>query len=111
MNARKTVDRLQHLNDSGLIPSELIKSKNKTEVTSFVRQLIEDDNVYGRFDQPIDDDPVHAALMSENAVDRMRRFLVETKRSSPAHELWDPDKIVNQLCSMKRCHKMFKVIL
>lgn len=73
VSARKWTDRLQHVNDGGLIPKNLIKFKNKVEVTSVVRNILVDDEMYRRFDKPLDDDRDYVALVAETAAERMRR--------------------------------------
>lgn len=74
---RRTIDRLQHLNDDNVIPNKLIKSKNKVEVTSFVYNNINkvDNKNFIRFDKPLDDDPHYVAIMSETVDDRLQKFL------------------------------------
>ncbi|XP_025191720.1 uncharacterized protein LOC112591971 [Melanaphis sacchari] len=79
VDVRRTIDRLQHLNDDNVIPTKLIKSKNKVEVTSFVCNMISnvDNKNFKQFDKPIDDDPHYLALISETADDRLQKFLWE----------------------------------
>jgi len=74
-HARKSIDRLQHVNDDNLIPKNLIISKNKEGVASVVYELIVNDEVYGQFDQPTDDEPDYGALVSETAAERMHRVM------------------------------------
>ncbi|CAH1731101.1 unnamed protein product [Aphis gossypii] len=77
VDMRRTIDRLQHLNDDNVIPNKIIKSKNKVEVTSFVCNSINkvDNKNFKRFDKPLDDDPHYVALISETADDRLQKFL------------------------------------
>ncbi|VVC36556.1 Hypothetical protein CINCED_3A005674 [Cinara cedri] len=69
-DARKTIDRLRHVNDNGVIPKKLIKSKNKLEVATVVNDLINNDHLYSRFDRSLDGN-----VVPETGVDRMRAFL------------------------------------
>lgn len=75
LDMRKTIDRLQHLNEKDIIPTKLLKSKNVSEVTSFIFGMIRNDEVYGRFDKPVDDEPRYVAQISETAEDRFKKFL------------------------------------
>jgi hypothetical protein len=79
VDMRRTIDRLQRLNDDNVIPNKLMKYKNKVGVTSFVCNIINNvnDKKFKRFDKPIDDDPRYIALISETADDRLQRFLWE----------------------------------
>uniref|UniRef100_A0A2S2N7W4 Uncharacterized protein n=1 Tax=Schizaphis graminum TaxID=13262 RepID=A0A2S2N7W4_SCHGA len=85
---RRTIDRLQRLNDDNVIPNKLIKYKNKVGVTSFVCNMINnvDDKKFKKFDKPIDDDPRYVALISETADDRLQKFLWENYN----HEIMSP---------------------
>ncbi|XP_003246494.1 uncharacterized protein LOC100572868 [Acyrthosiphon pisum] len=74
VDMRKTIDRLQHVNDRDIIPTKLIKSKKMIEVTSFIFEMISNDEVYSRFDMPLDDEPRYVAQISETAEDRFKNF-------------------------------------
>lgn len=74
---RKTIDRLQHVNERDVIPTKLIKSKKISEVTSFIFEMISNDEVYSRFDKPFDDEPRYVAQISETAEDRFKKFQKE----------------------------------
>lgn len=74
---RKTIDRLQHVNEKDVIPTKLIKSKKMSEVTYFIFEMISNDDVYSRFDKPLDDEPRYVAQISETAEDRFKKFLEE----------------------------------
>jgi len=78
---RKTIDRLQHVNDKDVIPTKLIKSKKMSEVTYFIFEMISNDKVYSRFDKPLDDEPRYVAQISETAEDRLKKFLWENYQS------------------------------
>ncbi|XP_028044449.1 uncharacterized protein LOC113559706 [Rhopalosiphum maidis] len=79
VDMRRTIDRLQRLNDDKVIPNKLMKYKNKVGVTSFVCNMINNvnDKKFKRFDKPIDDDPRYEALISETADDKLQKFLWE----------------------------------
>lgn len=78
---RKTIDRLQHVNERDIIPTKLIKSKKMSEVTSFVFDMISNDEVYGRFKKPLDK-PRYVAPISETAEDRFKKFLWQNYREA-----------------------------
>ncbi|KAL5238975.1 hypothetical protein ACI65C_006385 [Semiaphis heraclei] len=80
VDMRKTIDRLQHVNEKDVIPAKLIKSKNMSAVTSFIFEMISNDEVYSRFDKPLDDDPRYVAQISETAEDRFKKFSWENYR-------------------------------
>lgn len=75
VDARKCVDRLRHVNDIGVIPNKLIRSKNKSEVAAVAKDLVINDQLYGKFDRVLVDDSHYRALISETAADRIRTFL------------------------------------
>ncbi|CAI6374974.1 unnamed protein product [Macrosiphum euphorbiae] len=77
VDMRKTIDRLQHVNERDVIPTKLIKSKKISEVTSFIFEMISNDEVYSRFDKPFDDEPRYVAQISETAEDRFKKFQKE----------------------------------
>lgn len=101
MDARKSVDRLRHVNDIGVIPNKLIKSKNKPEVTAVAKDLVINDQLYGKFDRVLDDDTHYRALVSETAADRIRTFL--------AGKLTETNPII--LHQMERRLRLFAVRL
>ncbi|CAI6374780.1 unnamed protein product [Macrosiphum euphorbiae] len=75
LDIRKTTDRLQHVNEKNVVPTKLIKSKNMGEATTFIFEMIRNDEVYGRFDKPVDDEPRYMAQISETAEDKLKKFL------------------------------------
>eukprot|EP00102_Acyrthosiphon_pisum_P014691 XP_008184870.1 PREDICTED: uncharacterized protein LOC100569811 isoform X2 [Acyrthosiphon pisum] len=77
LDIRKTTDRLQHVNEKHVVPTKLIKSKNMGEVTTFIFEMIRNDEVYGRFDKPVDDEPRYVAQISETAEDKLKKFLLK----------------------------------
>ena len=77
MDIRKTTDRLQHVNEKHVVPTKLVKSKNMGEVTTFIFEMLRNDEVYGRFDKPVDDEPRYVAQISETAEDRLKKFLIQ----------------------------------
>lgn len=79
---RKTIDRLQHVNEKDVIPAKLIKSKNMSSVTSFIFEMISSDGDFKKFDKPLDDDPRYVAQISETAEDRFKKFLWENNRET-----------------------------
>lgn len=81
VDVRKCIDRLQHINDEGVLPKKMLKSKNKTEVTLFIQNIIDNDEVYGQFDESIDDDADYVALTSGSIVERMDLFVKENLHS------------------------------
>lgn len=91
MDARKSIDRLRHINDPGVIPNKLIKSKNKIEVATVVNDLIRNDQLYSRFDRPLDDDKYYLALVSETGTDRIRAFLANQTTETISMKLFPMD--------------------
>jgi len=91
LDIRKTTDRLQHVNEKNVVPTKLIKSKNMGEVTTFIFKMIRNDEVYGRFDKPVDDEPRYEAQISETAEDKLKKFLLKyyphTKMSSTRFQI------------------------
>lgn len=71
------MDRLEHIN-SGVIPRDLIKQKRKESIAKIVYEIITDDNKYGRYDRPVDDEQQDVDLMTNAAVDRMQAREVPT---------------------------------
>jgi len=77
LDIRKTTDRLQHVNEKDVVPTKLIKSKNMGEVTTFIFEMIRNDEVDGCFDKPVDDEPRYVAQISETAGDKLKKFLFQ----------------------------------
>jgi len=92
VDMRKTIDRLQHVNERDIIPTKLIKSKKMSEVTSFIFDMISNDKLYGRFDKPLDDDPRYVAQISITAEDRFKKFLWENYREAKMSTIMFPIK-------------------
>jgi len=89
---RKTIDRLQHVNERDIVPTKLIKSKKMNEVTSFIFEMISNDEVYGRFDKPLYDEPRYVDQISETAEDRFRKFLWENYQDTKLSTIKFPIK-------------------
>jgi len=92
VDMRKTIDRLQYVNEKDIIPSKLIKSKNMSAVTSFIFEMISNDEVYGRLDKPLDDEPHYVAQISETAEDRFKKFSWENYRETKVSTIKFPMK-------------------
>lgn len=106
---RKCIDRLQHVNDDGVIPKRMLKSKNKTEVTLFVKNMIDDDEIYGHFDEPTDDDKDFVNLATGSIIERMDQFMKDNLLSFSSTLL--KPKLNMKMFPMDKRHMLIKVIL
>lgn len=87
----------------------MLKSKNKTEVTLFVQNIIDNDDVYGQFDESIDDDKDYVALTSGSIVERMDQFIKENLHSF-ASTLLKP-KLNTKMFQMNKRYMLIEVSL
>lgn len=109
VDARKCIDRLQHVNDEGVIPKKMLKSKSKIEVTLFVKNMIDNDEIYEQFDEPIDDDKDFVNLDTGLIIERMDQFMKDNLLSFTNTQL--KPKLSMKMFPMNKRYILIKVIL